>query len=169
MYFQFVKPGKGTAFTRTKLKNLLSGNVIEQGPRSPNTTLVSYGAEGLVNPTTRLWLVNNTLLNHQDSGTFLSLAGGATDVHVWNNLIVGPGTLVAGAPAQRRSNLRVGAGTFVDAASYDLHLRPGSRAVDAGTKAPRRVRPTLEYAHPQRTTARPLRGRIDVGAYEYAG
>jgi hypothetical protein len=148
---------------------VISGNVIEQGPRSPNTTLVSYGAEGLVNPTTRLWLVNNTLLNHQDSGTFLSLAGGATDVHVWNNLIVGPGTLVAGAPAQRRSNLRVGAGTFVDAASYDLHLRPGSRAVDAGTKAPRRVRPTLEYAHPQRTTARPLRGRIDVGAYEYAG
>ncbi|HMV69015.1 MAG TPA: elongation factor P [Myxococcota bacterium] len=30
VYFQFVKPGKGTAFTRTKLKNLLSGNVIER-------------------------------------------------------------------------------------------------------------------------------------------
>ncbi|MCB9681511.1 MAG: elongation factor P [Alphaproteobacteria bacterium] len=29
-YFQFVKPGKGTAFTRTKLKNLLSGAVIER-------------------------------------------------------------------------------------------------------------------------------------------
>ena len=29
-YFQFVKPGKGTAFTRTKLKNMLSGNVIER-------------------------------------------------------------------------------------------------------------------------------------------
>ena len=29
-YFQFVKPGKGTAFTRTKLKNMLTGAVIER-------------------------------------------------------------------------------------------------------------------------------------------
>lgn len=28
--FQFVKPGKGQAFTRTKLKNLISGNVLEK-------------------------------------------------------------------------------------------------------------------------------------------
>lgn len=33
-YFQFVKPGKGTAFTRTKLKNLLTGSVIERTFRS---------------------------------------------------------------------------------------------------------------------------------------
>jgi elongation factor P len=32
--FQFVKPGKGTAFTRTKFKNLLSGNVVEKNIRS---------------------------------------------------------------------------------------------------------------------------------------
>lgn len=32
--FQFVKPGKGTAFTRTKMKNLLSGNVLERNLRS---------------------------------------------------------------------------------------------------------------------------------------
>lgn len=30
IYFQFVKPGKGTAFTRTKLKNMLTGAVIER-------------------------------------------------------------------------------------------------------------------------------------------
>ncbi|MFT7521727.1 MAG: elongation factor P [Kiritimatiellia bacterium] len=29
-YFQFVKPGKGTAFTRTKLKSLLNGNVLDR-------------------------------------------------------------------------------------------------------------------------------------------
>ena len=28
--FQFVKPGKGCAFTRTKLKNLLTGNVLDR-------------------------------------------------------------------------------------------------------------------------------------------
>jgi len=28
--FQFVKPGKGTAFTRTKIKNLITGAVLER-------------------------------------------------------------------------------------------------------------------------------------------
>lgn len=32
--FQFVKPGKGSAFTRTKLKNLISGSVLERSFRS---------------------------------------------------------------------------------------------------------------------------------------
>ena len=33
-YFQFVKPGKGNAFTRTKLKNLITGRVIDNTFRS---------------------------------------------------------------------------------------------------------------------------------------
>jgi elongation factor P len=32
--FQFVKPGKGAAFTRTKIKNLLTGAVLERNFRS---------------------------------------------------------------------------------------------------------------------------------------
>ena len=32
--FQFVKPGKGAAFTRTKIKNLLTGGVLEKNFRS---------------------------------------------------------------------------------------------------------------------------------------
>ena len=34
VYFQFVKPGKGTAFTRTKLKNMITGSVLERTYRS---------------------------------------------------------------------------------------------------------------------------------------
>lgn len=30
IYFQFVKPGKGQAFTRTKLRNMMTGSVIER-------------------------------------------------------------------------------------------------------------------------------------------
>ena len=30
IYFQFVKPGKGQAFTRTKLRNMMTGTVIER-------------------------------------------------------------------------------------------------------------------------------------------
>lgn len=32
--FQFVKPGKGQAFTRTRLKNMITGNVVERTFRS---------------------------------------------------------------------------------------------------------------------------------------
>lgn len=32
--FQFVKPGKGSAFTRTKMKNLITGAVLERSFRS---------------------------------------------------------------------------------------------------------------------------------------
>ena len=32
--FQFVKPGKGQAFTRTKMKNLLTGSTLERNLRS---------------------------------------------------------------------------------------------------------------------------------------
>jgi elongation factor P len=32
--FQFVKPGKGSAFTRTKFKNLLTGGAVEKNIRS---------------------------------------------------------------------------------------------------------------------------------------
>ncbi|MDQ3334409.1 MAG: elongation factor P [Myxococcota bacterium] len=32
--FQFVKPGKGAAFTRTKFKNLLTGDTVERNIRS---------------------------------------------------------------------------------------------------------------------------------------
>ncbi len=32
--FQFVKPGKGTAFTRTKIKNLITGAVLERTYKS---------------------------------------------------------------------------------------------------------------------------------------
>ena len=37
VYFQFVKPGKGTAFTRVKMKNLMTGNVLERTYRSGET------------------------------------------------------------------------------------------------------------------------------------
>mgnify|MGYP002633095917 CR=1 FL=1 len=40
-YFQFVKPGKGTAFTRTKLKGLISGNTIDRTFRSGETIEVA--------------------------------------------------------------------------------------------------------------------------------
>ena len=41
VYFQFVKPGKGTAFTRTKLKHMVSGNVLERTYRTGETLMAA--------------------------------------------------------------------------------------------------------------------------------
>jgi elongation factor P len=37
VYFQFVKPGKGTAFTRSKLKNMITGTILERTYRTGET------------------------------------------------------------------------------------------------------------------------------------
>ena len=39
LYFQHVKPGKGGAFVRTKLKNLETGAVVDSGEGSPEATV----------------------------------------------------------------------------------------------------------------------------------
>lgn len=41
VYFQFVKPGKGTAFTRTKLKHMITGNTLERTFRSGETFIAA--------------------------------------------------------------------------------------------------------------------------------
>ncbi|MEZ5091616.1 choice-of-anchor Q domain-containing protein [Nocardioides sp.] len=146
----------------------ITGNVVEQGPNSPNRTLVSYGAEGLTNPTTRLWVVNNTFANAQDSGTVLALAAGTTGAHLRNNLLVGRGTWVSGPTAERRANKRTSRG-FRDPAHHDYRLRQGSPAINRGAFVPASRRPHYEYRHPQRYVDRPKRGRVDLGAFEYAG
>lgn len=145
----------------------ITGNVVEQGPNSPNRTLVSYGAEGLTNPSARLWVVNNTFVNAQDSGTVLALAPG-TRAHVWDNLLVGAGTWVTGPAAERRANLRVHRG-FRNPARHDYRLLASSPARDRGRWAPKARRPRYEYRHPLRYVDRPRSGRVDPGAFEYAG
>src|SRR6478752_264566 len=74
-------------------RSLIAGNVIVQGPRSENSALVSYGAEGLTG-SRRLWVVNNTFVNHRPTGTFVDLATGSR-AELRNNLLVGPGELTS--------------------------------------------------------------------------
>ena len=146
-------------------RSLVAGNVVVQGPRSENTTLVSYGAEGLSNPSSLLWVVNNTFVNRRSTGTVVALAA-STRAHVRNNLLVGPGDLTSGAAVDARANRRVGSRGFVDAARGDFRLREGAPAVDRGVRVPRRWRARWEYVHPARAVRRPQVGRTDLGAHE---
>ena len=144
--------------------SLVAGNVIVQGPRSDNPALVSYGAEGLTNPSHTLWVVNNTFVNRQASGTFVATAAGSR-VHLLNNLFVGPGGLASG-PADFGVNRRVGLGGFVDPASEDFRLLPSSPAVDRGVTVRRQWRASWEYDAPAGVVRRPRIGRTDLGAFE---
>ena len=145
-------------------RSLVAGNVIVQGPRSENSAMVSYGAEGLTG-SRRLWVVGNTFVNRRPAGTFVSLAAGSR-AELRNNLLVGPGelTTLAGVPA--RANLRVGLRSFVDPAHDDFRLQAGSPAIDRGVPVPQRWRPRWEYVHPAGQVRRPVVGRIDLGAFE---
>ncbi len=164
-----ISDGDATASYSIDLPNggrsLVAGNVIIQGPRSENPALVSYGAEGLTNPSRTLWVVNNTFVNRRTSGTFVALAEGSR-AHLRNNLLVGPGELTRRAPADSRANRRVGPGGFVAPADEDFRLRPSSPAVDRGARVPRAWRARWEYVAPARLVRRPSAGRLDLGAYE---
>lgn len=159
----------GTASYSVDLPNggrtLIAGNVIVQGRNSENSTLVSYGAEGLTHPSRRLWVVNNTFVNRRPSGTIVAAVPGSRAV-LRNNLLVGPGELISGAGVSARANLRVDDDAFVDAVAGDYRLRAGSPAIDRGVRVPRRWRARWEYAHPTQRVRRPVVGRLDLGAYE---
>ncbi len=164
-----ISDGDATASYSIDLPNggrsLVAGNVIVQGPRSENPALVSYGAEGLTNPSRTLWVVNNTFVNRRGSGTFVALAEGSR-ARLRNNLLVGPGELTLLASARARANRRVGLGGFVAPGVEDFRLRARSPAVDRGAAVPRRWRARLEYVAATRSVRRRVVGRIDLGAHE---
>ncbi|SEC58606.1 Right handed beta helix region [Nocardioides exalbidus] len=167
-----ISDGDATASYSIDLPNgglsLVAGNVVVQGPRSENPALVSYGAEGLTNPSRTLWVVHNTFVNQRSSGTFVNLAPAAR-AHLRNNLLVGPGDLTSGATpsaVDAWANRRVGLSGFADPGREDFRLLASSSAVDRGVAVPRRWRPRWEYAAPAGQVRRPAVGRPDLGAYE---
>jgi hypothetical protein len=165
-----ITDGDSTASYSIDLPNggssLIAGNVIIQGRNSENSTLVSYGAEGLSNPSRRVWLVNNTFVNRRSTGTFVALAPGSR-ADLRNNLLVGPGMLTNLAGVSAKADRRVTPGGFVDPAADDFRLRARSTAVNRGVWVPKWSRARWEYVHPSRQVRRPIVGRTDLGAYEY--
>ncbi|MBN1671580.1 MAG: right-handed parallel beta-helix repeat-containing protein [Kiritimatiellae bacterium] len=146
------------------------GNLFQQGPNTQNSTMIAYGAEGLSNPNTELYVVNNTLVNDRGSGTFLSMRSGSTGL-IMNNLFVGSGTLLSG-PGTMQNNIHPSTPGLADQAGFDYRLTAGSPAVDAGLEPGSAngvsLAPTLQYVHAAATEARPAAGALDIGAYEFA-
>ena len=148
------------------------GNLIQQGPNTDNSTIVAYGAEGLLSGRTHdLYVVNNTIVNDNGSGTFLDVASGTAFAKIINNIFAGGGTALRG-PGTKTTNLETTGPGLVAIDSYDYHLTAASPARDAGT-APGigdgyDLTPLRQYVWDANSEVRPSDGKLDIGAYEYA-
>jgi hypothetical protein len=147
------------------------GNLIQQGPNTDNSTMVSYAAESARNERSDLYVVNNTLVNDRSSGTFVRIRSGATPAKVVNNIFVGNGTVLSG-PGTLITNLISDGVDLMDRQNYDYHLLAGSSAIDAGSDPGTAngvgLTPTFQYIYDANTEARPTIGQIDIGAFEFA-
>ncbi len=158
-------PNGGTSF--------IIGNVIQQGRRAENRIIVSYGAEGLRNPASRLWMVNNTVVNERHGGFFLRVANNA-EAWLFNNLFVGSGRLLQGNAVKAGNIGPLRDAGLVERARYDYRLKTTSPAIDAGLSARELKRwggaldllPRFEYIHLANKRQRKYTGPVDVGAYE---
>jgi hypothetical protein len=79
----------------------LKGNLFHKGPNADNPNAISYGAEGLSNPTNTLDAVHNTVAITRSGGAFFNIASGASSVTFTANLFAGTGNqnLVTGGYA----------------------------------------------------------------------
>jgi hypothetical protein len=132
------------------------GNIIEQGVRTENPYVISYGAEGYRWPMNALYLVNNTLLdNLPQGGVFLRVMPGDVTVKAVNNLLVGKGVLETAGPGDYRSNFTVTKSDMEPAGAYEYRLKRSSRisgkVANAGTAHGKQLMPDSEYVHPNKT------------------
>jgi len=158
-------------------RTVIVGNVIEQGPNTDNSTIISYGAESSLN-TQDLCVVNNTIVNDRSAGgTFISI-GGTTPTVIRNNIFYGPGTKWSGGTVTSSNNYVStaydNAPRFASPSNYDYHLTSSSPTsiVNAGTDPGTSstgypLAPTQEYVYDAQNAARGVSGALDLGAFEY--
>ena len=72
----------------------LTGNLLQQGPRTENFHLVSYGHEGIRHPRNALVVRDNTFINDRPGGGVFLRNVGASEVTVVNNRFYGKGEFV---------------------------------------------------------------------------
>jgi hypothetical protein len=147
------------------------GNLIHQGPNTTNSTIVDYASEGMLNPDSHLYVVNNTIVNTRGAGTFVRNMG-TVDALLQNNIFQGVGTVLSG-PGTQVTNWVTSNAYLASPSTYDFHLTASSTgAIDVGTTPGTGINgfnmnPTLQYVHPRSSETRPVVGTIDIGCYEY--
>jgi hypothetical protein len=145
--YELEFPNGGVAF--------VIGNLIQQGPKTQNPHIVSFGAEGYKWPRNALYLVNNTLVDDRPQrGIFLRVNPGA-EIRAVNNLLIGVGSLEMVGKGDYQANFDVEKNQVVDAERYDYRLKSTGRwagkVVSPGEVEGVPLAPEREYVHPRQT------------------
>ncbi len=142
-------------------KALIVGNLLQQGRKADNWTLVRVVQDAMI--------VNNTFVNDFGDGIFVEAAEGGR-VRLVNNILAGKGRALVGPGSLDANVIREDAG-LLDRMRFDYRLRAGSPAIDAGSGSVNLTEipfpPAFEYRHPLSSAPRQTRGRVDAGAHEY--
>jgi hypothetical protein len=152
--------------------SVVIGNLMQQGPRTDNYSMVNYGTEGLLEGRQHhLYVVNNTLVDDHGGGRFIQAASATQNVAITNNIFVGNGPVLSGPASTQDSNLQTTDPGLVSVAEYDYRLLPDSPARNAGTTPDTTngidLAPVFQYVHRSNRETRVADGAIDIGAYEY--
>ncbi len=176
LYNRILDGLNGTASYSVDLPNggtsFLIGNVFQQSPLSDNSTLVSYGAEGLTNSPNDLFIYNNTFVNDMTGGNFIRVATGTRNAKFGNNLFVGHGTMYTGT-ADTTNNLLLPSADpgFANRTAFDYHILSTSPAIDKGKAFDSAqgfsLVPTFEFFSLGAGKPRAVHGLLDLGAFEF--
>lgn len=183
LYNRLSNETTGTASRNIDLPNggvtYLIGNIIEQGPLSPNSNLVGYGLEGLTNRAPHeLYAINNTLVNNLTTGSYFSFQASTSLFKAYNNIMAGAGSFISGTipstidTVSNRISITPAIFGFVNALLYDYHIGSNiTLLVNQGTSPGNAhgvaLQATLEYQHPADKKSRCISNSIDIGAFEF--
>ncbi len=161
---------------------ILIGNVILQGPQSANNNIIGYGLEGLTNSGPHnLILVNNTIVNKKDKGSFIHIPDiGCDSLIMYNNIIGGKQTsgMLIGNPTvtikeNNIENIELDNFKFVDWEKDDYRITPFSPCYNTGYNVITKIgnyslKASKEFADGPDYKPRFIDQSIDIGAFELA-
>jgi hypothetical protein len=160
-------PNGGTSF--------IIGNLIHQGEYATNGNVISYGNEGLSNPNSELYVINNTMVNNRNfCYDFLKINNNSNFVKVFNNLFIDSTCDITNYTGviDTQTNILTNNSGVSNLSTYDYNLISSSVAINAGSDPDSvgnfSLKPQFEYLHTANSVQRLFSGSaMDVGAYEY--
>jgi hypothetical protein len=140
------------------------GNIIQQGPNTDNSAIISYGTEGVkADVKNHLRLIHNTLVNDLDKGSFVQLKDGT--VETLNNLVVGEGDWITEDPEDVGDYLDEDGDAVTDREQYNYQLNIISGAVGSAIYSAK-SEALFEYRHLHQGVIRD--NAQDAGALAFA-